>query len=330
MLVRMADAPYGLPRPEFREQRRGYHPDEVDQWIDNAFSTVEQMNQEILELRDKLRNASSAVPAAASSGGGGGATNAELDETLRRTLVLAQKTADAAIKEAQEEAARISVEARAEAQRVTGEANENARRLAQDAQQQVRADVLKLEAARTELQADVDKLRDHLDDERERLRNALSKALDMLDKTAAERHVPPQLSDVQIPGDSVGTASPAIEEPSEPTPAEEEPPPWANTGSFSSSITEGNFGEVKDDKAEDNDEDDDDDYITQLRRAVTDPTPLGPRDDDANGGKASYSDLTGPVPTSGDPQTSDFTGEDFFSADDEDDPGFGGRLRRRR
>lgn len=354
----MSDTPYSLPMPEFRQKRQGYHPDEVDEWIDGAFALVEQVNREMSSLRDQLYQAQQAAQSAAASGGGAqqqSSTSNELDETLRRTLVLAQKTADAAIAEAKEEATRISNEARNESERVINDANESARRLAQDAQQHVRADVLKLEAARTELQNDVNKLRAYLDEERDRIRETLSNALSLLDKGVDEGRPIPPISEVQIPAETsfgrFGSGAPAntgevaadeddadddfgtndtnsgygsygssFDQPTQAVSSD-----WANTSATESPYESPNPYESALDE-------DDEQYMAELRRAVTDPSPLGPREDeDPYAAPTEYTDLTGPVPTtSTEPETSDFTSEDFFSPDDDEDPGFGGRLRRRR
>jgi cell division septum initiation protein DivIVA len=346
----MSDSPYSLPRPEFRQKRQGYHPDEVDEWIDNAFATIEAVNREIAELRDRLANASSMVSAVPGSSTTSSPSTGELDETLRRTLVLAQKTADAAIKEAQEEAQKITTDARAEAQRAVDSANDEARRITTDAQQHVRADVLKLEAARTELESDVSKLQAYLNEERERLRSTLSEALTFLDKGAEEGRAAPSLSEIQIPSEpnygrfaSSNAAQeleddedvddfPSAESDFAPA-ASSEAPPWANEAT--ASITPIAPPTFEDKPAGDTDDDEEDDqYMAELRRAVSDPTPLGPRDDDEEeeSGTGEYADLTGPVPVSSEPQTSDFTSEDFYSPEDDEDgdAGLGGRLRRRR
>ena len=65
----------------------------------------------------------------------------ETDETLRRTLVLAQRTADATIKEAKEEANRVLSEAREEAARTRAEAEAEARRGADAARVSAEAEV---------------------------------------------------------------------------------------------------------------------------------------------------------------------------------------------
>src|SRR5437660_814512 len=87
---------------EFRERWRGYDPDEVDDLLERVAAALEQLSRR---------------------GGVDG------DEAVQRTLVLAQRTADAAIAEA-EERARAIVEAAAE----------ESRRMASEREQPVRDD----------------------------------------------------------------------------------------------------------------------------------------------------------------------------------------------
>ena len=101
---------------EFREKVRGYHPDDVDDFL-------ERVGVAFSELVDRLRQANDRAEAAEKAL----AERAEVDEsTLSRTLVLAQRTADAAITEAKAEAELTLSEATTEADRLVTEANAEA------------------------------------------------------------------------------------------------------------------------------------------------------------------------------------------------------------
>jgi cell division septum initiation protein DivIVA len=126
---------------------RGYNKDEVDELI-------ERMGAAFGQLQARLRDAIDRADVAESRAVVGG--RPESEETLRRTLVLAQRTADAAIAEANAEASatiaaaneraartiatadehaeRTVAEARAEAGRAVSEANEIASRTVRDAE----------------------------------------------------------------------------------------------------------------------------------------------------------------------------------------------------
>lgn len=101
---------------EFREKVRGYHPDDVDDFL-------ERVGVAFSELVDRLRQANDRAEAAENAL----ADRAEVDEsTLSRTLVLAQRTADAAITEAKAEAELTLSEATTEAERLVTEATAEA------------------------------------------------------------------------------------------------------------------------------------------------------------------------------------------------------------
>ena len=88
--------PQLLREVEFREQWRGYNPDEVDDFLERLAVALEQLQE---RLREATQKASTAEQRAAEP--------TEMEEQLRRTLVLAQRTADATIAEAKDTAARL-------------------------------------------------------------------------------------------------------------------------------------------------------------------------------------------------------------------------------
>src|SRR3954451_15654593 len=89
-------SPKTLREVEFREKLRGYHPEDVDQFLERVAAGIEA-------LQDKLRQTTERAVHAEELANASG----ESDEALRRTLVLAQKTADAAIEEARAQAGEI-------------------------------------------------------------------------------------------------------------------------------------------------------------------------------------------------------------------------------
>ena len=74
---------------EFHEKLRGYDPDEVDAYVDRVARAAAVLKGRLIELQERVE--------AAEARGGPAPTEAE--DTLTRTLVLAQRTADAAIAE---------------------------------------------------------------------------------------------------------------------------------------------------------------------------------------------------------------------------------------
>ncbi|HEY7070796.1 MAG TPA: DivIVA domain-containing protein [Acidimicrobiales bacterium] len=198
--------PQSLHSVEFREARRGgYNTRDVDDFIERVAAGVGHLNE---RLRDAMGRADAAdsrlaeaqreldearrrpVTAEAS----------ETDETLRRTLVLAQRTADATIKEAKEEANRVLSEARAEAARTRSEAESHARRGAEGARAAAAAEVESLIADRDKLKIDVDVLSKRLSDQRANLRNGISELQRILDDPGQLKPIAPHtLADIDRP-----------------------------------------------------------------------------------------------------------------------------------
>lgn len=102
---------------EFHERFRGYDPDEVDAYVDRVAKAAALMRGRLTELQERVE---------AAEARGGTATISESEETLTRTLVLAQRTADAAIAEAREEAERLTSDAATSAQAVLSAAEAEA------------------------------------------------------------------------------------------------------------------------------------------------------------------------------------------------------------
>src|SRR5579871_5940962 len=137
-------SPKTVREVEFREKLRGYHPEDVDQFLERVAKGIEILQE---RLRAATERAVRAERAAAESAGS--------DDTLRRTLVLAQRTADAAVQEAKEQASQVLAEGEAKARQLVADAESAAARLAEEAEGTVRAEVAKLAATREALQADV-------------------------------------------------------------------------------------------------------------------------------------------------------------------------------
>src|SRR5271155_5748277 len=93
-----------LREVEFRDRLRGYDTDEVDEFLEKVAIGIDEFQTELAQARERAA-ALERQPA----------PQPEIeDDTIRRTLVLAQRTADLAIKEANEEAAQLIAQAREE------------------------------------------------------------------------------------------------------------------------------------------------------------------------------------------------------------------------
>lgn len=150
---------------EFHERFRGYDQDEVDAYIDRLANAAAVMRGRLTELQCRVE----AAEARAVEGWGDGESLHETEETLTRTLVLAQRTADAAIAEAREEADRVTTEAtreadatltgaRAEAQVTLRETQAEAAAILREAEEQAAVLVSEAEEQQRRLVADAEEV----------------------------------------------------------------------------------------------------------------------------------------------------------------------------
>lgn len=182
-------SPKTLREVEFREKLRGYNPDDVDEFLERVAAGLEILQE---RLRQATERAVRAEQRASES--------TEGDDAMRRTLVLAQRTADLAVQEARDEAARIVAEAEGQAQAVRAEAAEHARRTIDDATREAWAQVGRLENARDQLQREIGGLEHYLDSERMRLRAMLADTLRRLDEAIPTMSPRPEEPSVDIDG----------------------------------------------------------------------------------------------------------------------------------
>jgi cell division initiation protein len=198
--------PQTLHSVEFREARRGgYNTRDVDDFIERVAAGVGHLNERMRSAEARAEAADAQVadmqreleevrrrPVAAES--------SETDETLRRTLVLAQRTADATIKEAKEEANRVLSEAREEAARTRAEAEAEARRGADSARVTAQAEVETLLANRDKLKVDIERLNNRLGEQRIGIQTGITELQRLLDDSGKLKPTTlPPLADVQAP-----------------------------------------------------------------------------------------------------------------------------------
>ncbi len=167
-------SPKTLREVEFREKMRGYHPEDVDHFLEEVAAGLEVQQE---RMRQAVERAQRAEAAAAEAGGS--------DETLRKTLILAQRTADMAVQEAREQAARILAGAEQQAQAILADAEEKGRRTHEDAIAEGRAELSALETARAQSQQDVDTLNRWLEEHKAHLRETLTEAIAVVDRAGA-------------------------------------------------------------------------------------------------------------------------------------------------
>jgi DivIVA domain-containing protein len=192
--------PSQVASASFRTVRKGYDPDEVAAFLEQAAKALEESQQQATAMEARARAAVARlqeVSAAAEKTAlakalddAGAPDSAEVvhvsvdeAETISRTLVLAQRTADATIADATAEAERLLNESRAESQATLDSTREMSAKLLEDARAEARKaseaerfaaenEVQSLVARREFLVGDVDQLEQFLIDQRERLRTA--------------------------------------------------------------------------------------------------------------------------------------------------------------
>ena len=209
--------PQVINEVEFHQKMRGYDPDEVDDFLERVAVAVEQFQERVRaaeqravaaerKLAELEERGPVTAPAAASP-----LNEVDETETIRRTLVLAQRTADAAVKEAEEEARQKLQAAQDQVQRLYSEAQDRARKLVIDAEAEARktteetrqrlvTEVQALEEARDALRADQGILERHMDEQRLRLRSSIGELQRLLDDPGRLRVAPPpDISDAKMP-----------------------------------------------------------------------------------------------------------------------------------
>jgi cell division initiation protein len=182
-------SPKTLREVEFREKLKGYHQDDVDEFLERVAAGIEI-------LQERLRQATERAVRAEQKLG----ETTEADDAMRRTLVLAQRTADAAVAEAHQQAAEIVAAAQGHGQQLVNAAEEAARRMAEEAQRDLWADMARLEAARDGLRADIAALEQYLVGERTRLHQALVDMLRRFDGEMPAMSPPPEQHEIDLSG----------------------------------------------------------------------------------------------------------------------------------
>jgi DivIVA domain-containing protein len=165
---------------EFRETLKGYHRDDVDEYLEKAAVEAEGLQEQLRQNTERLRKAAETIAQletelaakreAPATVVVAPAEPAIADDTLQRTLLLAQKFVD-----------ETKADAEAEATRVVAEAEAQARKVQAESEQRVREEIARLESSRNQLSHEVETMARQLESERERLHAALSEMLHWVD-----------------------------------------------------------------------------------------------------------------------------------------------------
>ncbi len=183
---------------EFREKIRGYNPDDVDDFLEQVAVAFEVMEDRLssapnqpsavqfpspgqVDTRD-ARSGTSVAPTPVDRSRGVTAAAPEFDaDTIQRTLLLAQKTADATVKAAEEQAETSLGEAKAKAEVLINQAMHRAREIVDDAVNQARDEVLDLAKSKDKLLGELHHLNSRLASAKDQMKHLLEGVMEQID-----------------------------------------------------------------------------------------------------------------------------------------------------
>lgn len=109
----MSLTPMDIHNKEFSRTFKGYNPDEVDQFLDEIIEEFEKLYKENIKLKEKLTVAAEKL-----------GQYKTMEDTLKETLVTAQKTSEDVIDNAKEKARLIIKAAEEDSNRMLRESNQ--------------------------------------------------------------------------------------------------------------------------------------------------------------------------------------------------------------
>ena len=200
----MEMSPQQVRNASFKSIKRGFDPDEVQAFLRDVAESLEAAQNQSTAMEARARAAVARLQEVSTARESSAPVSSGDAETISRTLLLAQRTADATVSEAKSEADRIMSAAHEEAATTIDSTREMSARLLDEARTEARSvsevelkaaqgEVEALLARRDFLESDVDQLEHFLVDQRDRLRQAASSLLDMSER------VPGGLGDVRRP-----------------------------------------------------------------------------------------------------------------------------------
>jgi cell division septum initiation protein DivIVA len=199
-------SPQRVRSAEFKTVRKGADLDEVRTFLNDVADELERAQNQSAAMEARARAAVARLQEVNEGAAAGPKVDASAEEaeTISRTLLLAQRTADSTVAEARTEAAKVLADAKDEAARTIDSTREMSAQLLEEARvearkqgvaerQSIASEVEALKARRDFLEADVHQLETFLVDQRSRVREAASALLDVADR------VPGGLGEVRAP-----------------------------------------------------------------------------------------------------------------------------------
>ena len=215
-MSRMDVSPRELRDIEIGSEFRGYNRDEVDELLERAATTIEGLTDRVLQLTDRINalssgapavNAAPEAPAAAESAAASAppppaptAPVSDGGDLIQRTLLLAQKTADDTVAEAEEHARKVRADADAHAAAVVGDAEARARSIQDEHKAKLEHEVIELSGRRDALLADIDTLSSYDENFRAKIRAAIEADLNAIsERPAADPGPRPGIHQIEVP-----------------------------------------------------------------------------------------------------------------------------------
>jgi DivIVA domain-containing protein len=193
-----------LREVEFRDRLRGYDTDEVDDFLERVAVGFDELTAELNAALARAEHAEH-QPAPAPAQAPTSSEEEASGDSIKRTLVLAQRTADLAVREAQDEASKILEDARAAAAAAMSDARASAELARSKAEQDLRDVVDRLGSERTRLETEVASLVALIGAERTRLTNTLKAMLVKID----DINISPEVRTIAAPSAPTSAGSEA-------------------------------------------------------------------------------------------------------------------------
>jgi DivIVA domain-containing protein len=219
-MSRMDVSPRELRDIEIGSEFRGYNRDEVDELLERAATTIEGLTDRVLQLTDRINalssgapavNATPEVPAPVAAAAAAAAVTpppppapaapvSDGGDLIQRTLLLAQKTADDTVAEAEEHARKVRADADAHAAAVVGDAEARVRSIQDEHKAKLEHEVIELSGRRDALLADIDTLSTYDENFRAKIRAAIEADLNAIsDRPAPDPGPRPGIHQIEVP-----------------------------------------------------------------------------------------------------------------------------------
>jgi DivIVA domain-containing protein len=186
-------SPAAITGVEFDQVRKGYDPEQVRSFLNQIARGVESMKGQLAEEQNRTRQAQARLAEAASVARPAETADAE---SISRALVLAQRTADAAIAEARAQAASIVAAAEERAQGLANDAEAKAadrilraeteaRRRGEEERARADAELREVVGRRDRTQAELERLERAIVGHRESVRGSIERLHEALSASLA-------------------------------------------------------------------------------------------------------------------------------------------------